>query len=212
MYNRWMPVQCSTELYHHGVKGMRWGVRRYQPYPDGSFGQGGKAIQKAEHIAEKGSARAFQKSMNRLARIQGNSVSNRAYYTERYNGYVTRQQKAKAAGKDKKAAKLEAKAWKERAKLEAESANAKVAAKKWAKIGADAAEKGYNVKLTKTYMMSDRAVRDQMLTQYLFGLIGGVATAATNVKLDSDFRKKYGTDYSPYSYDTVVAKVRKPKT
>ena len=24
-YNRWMPVQCSSELYHHGVKGMKWG-------------------------------------------------------------------------------------------------------------------------------------------------------------------------------------------
>lgn len=27
-YNRWMPPDCRTELYHHGVKGMRWGIRR----------------------------------------------------------------------------------------------------------------------------------------------------------------------------------------
>ena len=25
MYNRWMPVQYSSELCHHGVKGMKWG-------------------------------------------------------------------------------------------------------------------------------------------------------------------------------------------
>ena len=31
----------STELYHHGVKGQRWGIRRYQN-PDGSLTPAGK--------------------------------------------------------------------------------------------------------------------------------------------------------------------------
>lgn len=33
--------RSDTELYHHGVKGMRWGVRRYQN-EDGSFTRAGK--------------------------------------------------------------------------------------------------------------------------------------------------------------------------
>lgn len=34
-------INPQNELYHHGIKGQRWGVRRYQN-PDGSLTSAGK--------------------------------------------------------------------------------------------------------------------------------------------------------------------------
>lgn len=40
-YNRWMPVQCSSELYHHGVKGMKWGKHLFGKGAEVQTGAGG---------------------------------------------------------------------------------------------------------------------------------------------------------------------------
>lgn len=40
MYNRWVSSPYDLELYHHGIKGQRWGIRRFQQYPKGYTGDG----------------------------------------------------------------------------------------------------------------------------------------------------------------------------
>lgn len=101
-------VPSDSELYHHGVKGMKWGVRRYQN-ADGSLTAAGK--KRAAKLSEKLDDRRLESAVNyRLAASNAKvaRTDERANIRRAAKGYGIKQMD-KAYKLDKKIAKIEKK-------------------------------------------------------------------------------------------------------
>jgi hypothetical protein len=86
-----MRLQYETELYHHGVKGMHWGVRRYQN-EDGT-------------LTALGRKRLAQNSTMVLNNFDAERATSRRYARK----YEKRLERAKRSGNEKRIARLQKK-------------------------------------------------------------------------------------------------------
>lgn len=105
-------VVLYSELYHHGVKGQKWGKRRYQN-PDGSLTPAGKARYNYDNAkgeykqAKKEYNKSFNKAYNKSSAAYSPFKKHRQANDERWNDVFDKAENLRLAEKTYKQAKKE---------------------------------------------------------------------------------------------------------
>ncbi len=90
-------LYTKNDLLHYGVLGMRWGIRRYQPYPKGH--KGGKEIGEAARAKRAaGMQRTYDKSVKKLNKYK-TKIDKKQSVADRYYQKVQKKENSRLSSK-----------------------------------------------------------------------------------------------------------------
>lgn len=99
----------DSELYHHGVKGQKWGVRRYQDFDGTRFAAGKKHRQLTDDKAARKEARAQAKAAKKAVRAERKAEKAERKAIRKAEKFEEKKQKIIATGDSKKIGKIASK-------------------------------------------------------------------------------------------------------
>lgn len=160
----------SDELMHYGVKGMHWGIRRYQPYPSGT--------------SRSKMRRKAKRSLNYNDKLQAKALWNKHMSDSRAARFVNKAKKVKSSVKREKLMN----------KANAEAEDSKIWAKRIAdgknasqQIIREMGKQGFVTQKDFTTRQVDRgkSIASSLLGSFLGGaLIGGAVVYTTQKSVD----------------------------
>ena len=197
-FTDWNPY----ELEHHGIRGMKWGVRKYQN-EDGSLTAAGKAryanyVDEGghTHLAKGASARKMTKDLNALDEGYAKVAQRQQHHATETARYERKAKHARYKGNEAKYNKLHAKAMDNAKKAsEANTQKKSIENLQW-RIMATAARKGYSVNSKPVERLSNTG---KQVAAYL---VGGAAGAIAY----SQIAKARGTNVTVSGQQFKVSK------
>lgn len=173
----------EDELYHFGIKGMKWGIRRFQPYQKGEKVKGGKEVGAATKVKQRPTAGSI---------------------VEKYKAHKASQKKAAAVKKAQATRKAKADFENEKKKA-IESGSAEDLAKFKGKLTNEEYQRAFTrlqneKKVADMVAANQKTVWDKIdkgmaIVQKVGGYANTLATAKENfTKLDDAFHKKEKED------------------